>query len=293
MEGTRSESGSFLFRKSYGSEFLFGIVLLVTMFVVYLCMESLYLAYKRWSLSKVELYPYTVTSNKTIIIPQNPADIKAKPALLSENESTGIEFTYTVFLYINDSTFTGDATTRYMKSIFHKGYKTPFPLCGPGVFALSSENTLRIVMNSYETWYNKVDIPNIPVEKWFHLSLVCRNNTLEVYLNGNLAKKLAFDGSVPYQNYQDIVIFSGAIMNANEYTALTETTKGIPVGDSFVVNGHMNGSLSVLTYYRYALSFSEIQKSMNEGPSSRVESGNMDRPPYLIDSWWTQPIKNT
>jgi hypothetical protein len=238
------------------------------------------------SSSRVPLYPYTVSSNKQVVIPQDPADPKAKTAFFSENERSGIEFSYSTFLFVQESTF-GDTTT--IKPVFHKGYKYPFPLCAPGVFVLGNSNTLRIVMNSYSKWYNSVDVNDIPVNKWFHLALVCRNNSLDVYINGNIATKLTLEGTIPYQNYQPVVLFSSD--RTNKITVPASGSSGqrydVPSDVGFEVGSPINGYISNLVYYRYAISFSEIQADMAAGPSKEFASDSMDMPPYLIDSWWT------
>jgi acyl-CoA synthetase (AMP-forming)/AMP-acid ligase II len=52
----------------------------------------------------------------------------------------------------------------------------------------------------------------------------------------------------------------------------------------------MKGYLSRLTYFSYALSYSEIQQLFSEGPSSSMDSDVMDSSaaPYLDDTWWTK-----
>ena len=222
------------------------------------------------------------------------------PLLLSENQLTGIEFSYTTFIYIHPDS---DDGTNTFKTIFYKGYETsPFPLLGPGVFvsAANSTNaapTLRIVMNSYESWFNHVDVEQITFGKWFHLALVLRKNALEVYVNGNLTKKASFKGTLPYQNYQPLVLFpnsvagSGQILTSslfdNSSGGNTSKEMGIPPGENMAISGKFSGYISNMYYFGYAITFSEIQAMMSMGPSPKFDLTNMDTPPYLIDSWWT------
>jgi hypothetical protein len=44
--------------------------------------------------------------------------------------------------------------------------------------------------------------------------------------------------------------------------------------------------MSRLAYFSYALSYTEIQSLLNEGPSSKTEPNVQDTPPYLEDAWW-------
>ena len=102
-------------------------------------------------------------------------------------------------------------------------------------------------------------------------------------MNGNIAKKMSFDGFSPFQNYQDICCFSNRRI-------LLSKSKVTSLGDNdFNVLGAMKGMLSRLTYFSYGLGYSEIQQLLNQGPSSQMDSSqSMDIPPYMADNWWTQ-----
>ena len=233
-----------------------------------------------------------MTGSASKIITQDPANSNSKTLVLSENQLTGIEFSYSTFLYISEDT---DDNTKGWKTVFYKGYQSsPFPLCGPGVFVSSKSQTnggpvLRVVMNTYDTWFNTIDVKQIPFNKWFHLALVLRNNAMEVYVNGNLATKRVFNGTLPYQNYQPLNLFPSVRTLEGSFTSTsTNPVKGIPAGDNFIIRGKATGYISNLYYFSYALSYSEIQSALNIGPSSQFDQGSMDKPPYLIDSWWTQ-----
>jgi hypothetical protein len=43
---------------------------------------------------------------------------------------------------------------------------------------------------------------------------------------------------------------------------------------------------SRVTYFGYALTYTEIQSLMNMGPSSNMEGADMSLTPYLSDTWW-------
>jgi hypothetical protein len=135
-----------------------------------------------------------------------------------------------------------------------------------------------------------VDVKQVPLDKWIHLAIVLRNNSLEVYVNGNMANKKSFAGSLPYQNYGPLVLFPNYTTTSGDTTWSGAAVKhGIPAGENFVINGKFAGYISNLVYYSYAISYSEVNGSMSLGPSSKfADNGTMDKPPYLIDSWWTQ-----
>jgi hypothetical protein len=202
----------------------------------------------------------------------------AKPIGLSVNERTGIEFAYSAYLFVNPATFTGSKT---FKHVFHKGYACPWPLMAPGVFLHGDTNTLRVIMNTYKNPYTFADVKNIPVQKWFHLVLNSYKGGLDIFINGNLANRITFTDTLPYQNFQDIIIFSSTHINSLRGSGIPSLN-----GEDFQLDGPMKGYISNLTYARYALSVNEIQSLMAAGPSTKLKQKSMDKPPYLGDDWW-------
>lgn len=201
----------------------------------------------------------------------------AKPIGLSVNERTGIEFSYSAYIFINPATFDGSST---FKHVFHKGYALPWPLMAPGVFIHGETNTLRVIMNTYKNPFTFADVKNIPVQKWFHIVLNNYKSGLDIFINGNLANRITYTDTIPYQNFQDIILFSTAHVNSLR-------ASGIPaLKEDFQLDGSFRGYVSNLTYARYALSINEIQSLMAAGPSSKLKQRSMDKPPYLGDDWW-------
>ena len=264
------------------SQLMFSIILLVVLYMVLLFIEVIYKYIHRLSINRTVLLPNTYNiDDKSITISQNP-NIKGNNHVSpSDNERSGIEFSYTFYLNVNPSAFRQD---KGLCHIFHKGYSSQFPLLAPGVYMHSDTNTLRVYMNTYKTWNNFIDIENIPIGKWVHVGLVISENALLVYINGNLAKKMSFEGFVPYQNYQDIQCFSQRriLLRHSQIQSVDEL--------DFNVFGAVKGQLSRLNYFSYALCYAEIQQLMNEGPSSKMDSASTtgNTPPYLNDTWWNQ-----
>ena len=226
------------------------------------------------------LLDYTAAAeDMTISIHQDASKYTdAKPIGLSMNERTGIEFGYSFYLYVNPATFTG-ATT--FKHVFHKGYTSPWPLMAPGVFLHGDTNTMRVIMNTYKNPYTYADVKNIPVQKWFHVVLNSYKGGLDIFVNGNLANRITFKDTLPYQNFQDVVIFSNTHINSLRGSGIPSLN-----GEDFQIDGSFKGYLSNLTYARYALSVTEIQSLMAKGPSSVLKQKSMDKPPYMADDWW-------
>ena len=256
-----------------------GLLTGVALYFLLGALETVYNYANRLSTNRTDLLPLTYsTEDKSYTIEQNPNIQGSNPVHRSDNERSGTEFTYSFFLNVHPSAFRQE---QGLMHIFHKGSPGQYPLLGPGVYMRSDTNTLRVYMNTYEAWNRYIEVDNFPIGKWVHVALVCKSNCLEIYINGNLKSRLDFNGYAPYQNYQNICCFSQRRITL---------PKTIPsVGSAgFDVYGVMKGLFSRMTYFSYALSYSEINSMMNQGPSSTLAStqGGMTAP-YLDDTWWT------
>jgi hypothetical protein len=263
-------------------QILFALAFIVALYLVLLFVEIIYKYINRLYMNRTELLPNTYNmDDKSINIPQNPNVKGSKPVHFSSNERSGIEFTYTFYLNISPSAFRQEYGLCH---IFHKGYSSQFPLLAPGVYMRSDTNTLRVYMNTFRTWNNYVEVDNIPIGKWVHVAIVCSENSLEVYINGNLSKKFSFEGYAPYQNYEDICCFSQRRITLKNSLVPSTDENGL---DIF---GSTKGMLSRLLYFNYALCYAEINQLMNEGPAKKMESAlaTANVPPYLDDTWWTK-----
>ena len=80
--------------------------------------------------------------------------------LRSYDQPFGLEFSYSFWIYINDTTFNN---TSKMHHIFHKGNSSSVPLQAPGVWIYPNENKLAIYMNTYNNVASKCDVGNIPM----------------------------------------------------------------------------------------------------------------------------------
>lgn len=262
-------------------DIIFGVVLVATLFTTFIFIEIIYKYMNRMSMNRTDLLPntYAMDSQSKSIV-QNPNTKGSKTVNLSDNERSGIEFSYSFYMHADPSAFRQELGLLH---IFHKGYSSQFPLLAPGVYMRSDTNTLRVYMNTFKTWNNYVEVENIPISKWVHVVIVCTQECLEVYVNGNLSKKLSFDGYAPYQNYEDICCFS--------QRRITMKHSMVPSVDEsgHDVFGAMKGMLSRLTYFSYALGYSEIQALLAQGPSKKMDESNVSMSSgYLADTWWTE-----
>ncbi len=251
------------------------VILAVVMFVG----EYIYRASVNTTTRFVTLLDYTAQSADGVtVISQDPTTPNPIQIQRSVNERSGAEFGYSFFLYIEETTFSGNVE---LKHVFHKGYRTPWPLMSPGVFIKGDTNTMRVVIGTSKNPYKFGDITNIPIGKWFHVVLNYYNSGLDIYVNANLAHRIKLENEVIYQNFQDILIFSPNVADIR-----TATTPAVSEDIGF--HGNANGKLSSMKYARYALSVKEINTLMGQGPSSRLKQNSVNTNLSLLsDSWWT------
>ena len=256
------------------SAILIPAVTACVMFVV----EYLWRASKDVNTRFVTLLDYTAQSSDGVIVisqdPTNPASIQLAPSV---NERTGIEFAYSFFLSVKESTFNGQMELHH---VMHRGYRSPWPLMSPGIFIRGDTNTMRVVMNTNKSVYNYADVTNIPINKWFNVVLNCYTSGLDIYINGNLAHRIKFNGEIVYQNFEDLLIFSPNIKVVRNAVTAAAT-------EDISFNGSFDGNISSIKYARYALSIKEINSLMAAGPSAKtVTSAATGDTAYLSDTWW-------
>jgi len=188
-----------------------------------------------------------VDAKQMMVFQQHPAQKGAKTIYRSVNANDGIEFTWSVWIFMNSMT-----TTEKYKHVFSKGNYTigsdgmMDPNNAPGLYISPNTNTLVVVMNTYDVINEEITIPNIPINKWINVIIRCQNNTLDVYINGTISRSVNLLG-VPKQNYGNVYV--GA-------------------------NGGFDGYVSNLWYYNYGLGTSAIQKLSENGPNTKMIGNN-------------------
>jgi hypothetical protein len=200
------------------------------------------------------------------VISQDPSNSAYIPVTRSDNESEGIEFSWSIWVNISDL-----GNNEY-SHIFHKGELNMndqglnHPNNSPGLYIKPHTNELTVIMNTFTTINEEINIPNVPLNKWVHIVVRVEHSTLDVYINGSLAKRHVFT-SVPRQNNGDVYISQ---------------------------NGGFAGYISDLRYYSYGLQPSDILALVNKGPNltpSNLGSSPLNAtPPYLSLQWYTQNV---
>ena len=126
---------------------------------------------------------------------------------------------------------------------------------------------LSLIMNTYDSSKNmpaiieKIEIPNIPIQKWICCTIRVQGKSVDIYINGLLKKRVNLI-NLPKQNYYDTYIGEEA---------------GMP------------GYISSLRYYGYAVDYEEIQSLFASGPSLKMISTTTmpASSDYLAMNWYT------
>jgi hypothetical protein len=148
-----------------------------------------------------------VDATQSLVIYQDPKMKGAKTIMRSINESNGIEFTWSVWIYVNGIDPSGNSgNSGAHRHIFSKGTDSflsnglNFPNNAPGLYIAPNTNALVVMMNTFNNINEETVIPDIPLNKWVNVIIRCQNNKLDIYINGTITRSVQLLG-VPKQNY--------------------------------------------------------------------------------------------
>jgi hypothetical protein len=246
---TTSTSGntSFLESNSLVAKFSF-LLLVIFAFIILLRVGISLISYLLKPSGSPQLINGMVDAKHQIVFPQDPSNNDAVTIYRSINENQGIEFTWSVWIFINNLQYLEEQ----YKHIFHKGNSNlektglNFPNNAPGLYLAPNTNSLVVMMNTFNVINEEITIPDVPVNKWFNVIIRCKNTTLDVYANGTIIRSINLVG-VPKQNYGDVYVG---------------------------MNGGFDGNVSNLWYYNYALGTAAIQKIVSDGPNTNMIGSN-------------------
>ena len=217
-------------------------------------------------------------ATQSIIVSQDPSSQASMPIIRSVNESQGMEFTWSVWIFIKPVTASTSKTLSHIfsKGVFNAGSVdsgncSPFSNNAPGLY-FSGANTLLVVMDSTTTpgcitgtTNTPITIDNMPINKWFNAVIRLTNNNLDVYINGRLTERKTFTDGVPNQNYDDVYVCQ---------------------------NGGFNGYIADLKYYNSSIGTSEINSIVSSGPNTSINMSTLkdNMPPYLSGNWYDEKV---
>ena len=269
-------TSSFLNSNSILARMIFVLAVVIGFSFVFYTLSYLLLKFFNQRKSSIYLVKGLAPGNLNLSIAQDSTKTNAAYVQRSNDQTSGLEFTWSVWLYING--FTDTKVSAY--HVFSKGLTSfdatsgIFNINGPGLYVkkhgLSEDgNTANLVVcmdqeNSASVTDTNLqaEITKIPLRKWVHVALRMKNTILDVYINGTVAERIALS-SVPKQNYENVLVG---------------------------YNGGFAGQLSNLSYYSYALTLFDLERIVTLGPNlaqSAEASTGIGYYTYLSSQWYT------
>ena len=212
----------------------------------------------------------------SMTITQDPKNTDSVAIYRSNNETTGLEFTWSVWLRLDSPLPT---TTKYAPIFIkgdgeYNGDNISSVNNAPGVYFKGTDsantNTLNILIDtvglagSSTPPTNVIEVPNVPFQKWFHLAIRAQNKYIDVYFNGSVAKRHKLDNVIK-QNFNNIRVCG---------------------------SGGFPGKLSNLRYFDHALSVVNINGIVTAGPniSPNTQFGSVGNSgvSYLSNLWYNK-----
>ena len=209
----------------------------------------------------------------------NPNIRGSVPILRSKNGRSGVEFTYSVWLFVADLKGNESSSNKY-NTVFNKGdidYKDSNGMsrsAAPGLYISESSNNLKVRMNVFHKdplgagnitssdIYDDITITDIPLKKWFNVMIRCEGNMVDIFINGMIVKRHKLSG-IPRQNYNKVFL---------------------------TPNNPFKGFVSDLRYWNYSMGTNEIYNLISRGPNTKnlkaEQSLDGTLPRYFSTSWF-------
>jgi Concanavalin A-like lectin/glucanases superfamily len=275
----------FSFSNTIVAKFAF-LLLVIILFMFFINLGINLIAYMTSPGNNPFLVKGLRSGTNPLIIPQDPNSNGSVTLLRSNNQSHGAEFTWSIWLFIDDLS----QTPKTYQHIFNKGDTNYDPNTGitavnnaPGLYlgnggndSAMPRNSLHIVMDTVGN-INKplsgvaaitpapetIDVPNVPLKKWFHVAIRLENSLLDVYINGTIDQRQTLN-NVPKQNYYSVNVCQ---------------------------NNGFQGNISDLRYFSSALNVFQINTIVSKGPNLNTNDQytsnvRMKDYHYLSNMWY-------
>lgn len=276
-------STDFLESNSIIAKFAF-LVLIIIVFMFIFNLGIMLIGYFTQPSNNPYLVKGTLSGTESSTISQDPKNSNSIIIKRSNNESKGIELSWSIWLNITSVPVDDNFRHIFSKGDSNKNSKGIYTINGPGLYLFrdpenNTKANLKLIMDtvvndtpSLDTIVPNtfVDIKNIPLKQWFNVTFRIENKIMDVYVNGTISNRLIFE-NVPLQNYNDVHICK---------------------------NGGFTGQLSNLRYFNYSLNIFEINTLVLGGPELKPGqiSSNINKvsdPTYsYISNMWYIPNRN-
>jgi hypothetical protein len=248
-----SSNTSFFESNGMISKFVF-LILVIIVFLFFLKIGISLIGYFTRAPSNPDLVKGMISGSQATVITRDPSSKSSVLIRHSNNQDTGMEFTWSVWINLNANTKTA-TNYSHIFSVGNPQFNTTTGIAtvsnGPGLYLLNKDEngrpvtyaTLHVIMDTIPdgvTFSQSADITKIPYGKWVHVAIRLENTIMDTYINGVISNRIQFV-NVPKQNYENVLICQ---------------------------NGGFDGNLSNLKYYEYALNVFEIMSLSMGGPST-------------------------
>lgn len=269
LQGTRA----FLQSNSMVAKLAF-LILVVFVFIILLRIGSSILGSIFSYSSDPVLLDGTMNANQLVVVTQDPNTSGSIPILRSKNQRDGLEFTWSVWLWIDEpplSNNPGGSTSQY-KHVFSKGSDQAngqgimTPNNAPGLYIGPNYRELVFIMSTFDNPKEEIIIGDIPIRKWINVIIRCEQHKLDIFINGMMTRSHILKG-VPKQNYDNVYIG---------------------------LNGGFAGQISKLQYFAYALGTNKIQSIVDAGPNLKILDSDLTQTkPYYLSFRWFFPEQSS
>lgn len=254
-------SKTFLESNSLIAKFAF-LLLVIIVFVISLRVFAGLLFWIFTSSNNPILIDGMMNAKQMTIIQQDPSKKGSMPILRSVNDVDGLEFTWSVWMFVEDFSY----RQNMYKHVFHKGndkfngegINTPNNC--PGLYINKNTNDLVVLMSTFDNINEEILIKDLPLNKWVNVVIRVIQNQADVFINGLLTKRKIFN-SIPKQNY------------GNVFASM---------------NGGYSGYTSSLRYFDTGIGVAQIQSIFESGPNMKMISKDMTDggQNYLSTRWY-------
>lgn len=285
------------------------VVILLIIFVLIFVIVIIYVTFKIKS-SDLSGKRLTTSPIKLDTLSQ-PVEI---PNSLIPVPTVGLEYTYGMWVYVEnlDQTSSGQTTD---KLIFYRGEPGNLTIANPVILldgvnskmyivikttnsTLSSTSTVNYTSNlnlitdkncfmstsadctSDQNQHIVMTIDYVPIQRWVHVMFSVDNKLLTVFVDGEIYSVKSTDEFK-------------AMKSSKPNLIIDKTTGSIFIGKNASVGGGntMNGYLSRLEFYNYALSFNDVRNVYKGGPYNKsflstigLQNYGVRNPLYRLDS---------
>jgi hypothetical protein len=269
-----SSSNEFLQTNTLIAKFVF-IVLVLIVFLILMNLGIYLLSYFFQPTKSPYLIKGIKSGSEAKQISQDPQKADSITIFRSNNQTGGMEYTWSVWLKVDDDPGS-DKKHVFSKGVSKPASSTEYATSGnnaPGVYLIRNklgtglESTKVLSTCSMAIKMDNVTgvdtepilIPDIPFKKWIHVAIRLENQVMDIYINGTLKKRVSFP-HVPKQNYGDVWICQ---------------------------NGGFVGKISDLRYFDRALNVFQLMNITMAGPNMKPVPDVVDTSSdYLSNKWF-------